>query len=143
MPDLYSSHERDLVYTITLVKPLHNTQTHSSCQDALSFLSIEYCNHHFLQRFLAFVLFAVVPVRIAPCPLHSHLTSKQCARWPPAHNPAGSHHAPKNCGPCLIAAEIMRVGKGFVLPRRTPVAADGAAGIFSCCRCWRADRRAH
>lgn len=33
--------------------------------------------------------------------------------------------------------------KGFVLPLRTPSAADKAAGIFSCCPCWRADRRAH
>lgn len=37
----------------------------------------------------------------------------------------------------------MRVEKGFVLPLRTPSAADRAAGIFSCCPCWRADRRAH
>lgn len=37
----------------------------------------------------------------------------------------------------------MRVEKGFVLPLRTPSAADKAAGIFSCCPCWRADRRAH
>lgn len=44
---------------------------------------------------------------------------------------------------CLIAAEIMRAGKGFVLPLRTPIAADSTAGIFSCCSCWRADRRAH
>lgn len=44
---------------------------------------------------------------------------------------------------CLITIEIMRVGKGFVLPLRTPIAADRAAGIFSCCPCWRADRRAH
>lgn len=33
--------------------------------------------------------------------------------------------------------------KGFVLPLRTPSAADSPAGIFSCCPCWRADRRAH
>lgn len=44
---------------------------------------------------------------------------------------------------CLITIERMRVGKGFVLPLRTPIAADRAAGIFSCCPCWRADRRAH
>lgn len=44
---------------------------------------------------------------------------------------------------CLITAEIMRVQKGFVLPLRTPSAADRAAGIFSCCPCWLADRRAH
>lgn len=44
---------------------------------------------------------------------------------------------------CLITVEIMRVEKGFVLPLRTLSAADGAAGIFSCRRCWRADRRAH
>lgn len=43
---------------------------------------------------------------------------------------------------CLITTEIMRVGKGFVLPLRTPIAADRAAGIFSCCPCWCADRRA-
>lgn len=35
------------------------------------------------------------------------------------------------------------MGKGFVLPLRAPSAADRAAGIFSCCLCWRADRRAH
>lgn len=39
--------------------------------------------------------------------------------------------------------EIMRAGKGFVLPLRTPITADGTAGIFSCYPCWRADRRAH
>lgn len=44
---------------------------------------------------------------------------------------------------CLITVEIMRVEKGFVLPLKTLSAADGAAGIFSCRRCWRADRRAH
>lgn len=44
---------------------------------------------------------------------------------------------------CLITTEIMRVEKGFVLPLRTPTAADRAAGIFSCCPCWRADRGAH
>lgn len=44
---------------------------------------------------------------------------------------------------CLITTEIMRVGKGFVLPLRTPVAADRATGIFSCSLCWCADRRAH
>lgn len=44
---------------------------------------------------------------------------------------------------CLITTEIMKVEKGFVLPPRTPSAADRPAGIFSCCPCWRADRRAH
>lgn len=39
--------------------------------------------------------------------------------------------------------EIMRAGKGFVLPLRTPITADATAGIFSCYPCWRADRRAH
>lgn len=37
---------------------------------------------------------------------------------------------------------IMRAGKGFVLPLRTPSTAEGTAGMFSCYPCWRADRRA-
>lgn len=42
---------------------------------------------------------------------------------------------------CCVS--IMRAGRGFVLPLRTPTAADGTAGIFSCYPCWRADRRSH
>lgn len=37
----------------------------------------------------------------------------------------------------------MTAANGFVLPLRTPSAADRAAGIFSCCSLWLADRRAH
>lgn len=44
---------------------------------------------------------------------------------------------------CRITVEITRVGKGFVLPLRTPIAVESTTGIFSCCLCWRADRRAH
>lgn len=66
-------------------------------------------------------------------------------RWPAGHNPAGSRHAPPRMSPALrlVSTQIMREReKGFVSPLRTPGAADGTPGIFSCRPCWRADRRA-